>query len=308
MLRLTLLSLFLFFSSGCGEKSNLSELTITPNKLIDLEFGGAENCVIADTGVYCWGDSSLFNENFQVRHISPLVPIGLAVSGSVSCMIVPDGARCWQTYIFDRRAAYPELEPPKLTNPVVISAGSDTFCVIEDRGVVCWGGNRTIINYVPELVNPFELSVGHDDACALDETGIVCWGLHDLNEDIPSVINPTSLVGNGTGFCVNSSSGVRCWGRSSDKLDSPKNISESAELSMGNQHACALSDSGVQCWGFIYKKDVKPPPLKKPYAIHADRGQACALDMQGIVCWGDSSNKRQVNISPVFQMLQDKGQ
>jgi hypothetical protein len=81
-------------------------------------------------------------------------PIQLSVAGKNSCVIFGQGGlKCW-TYEDQPGYATPDykenLTVPEFKNPILVSAGINHFCALDERGVHCWGDNKFGQTDVPD--------------------------------------------------------------------------------------------------------------------------------------------------------------
>ena len=79
------------------------------------------------------------------------------------------------------------------------------ICVIEQRGVLCWG-----INNGPALLNPSDIYTGGDYACAMHDLGVKCWG--SLEFDYESTDIRGKIGSWRTGICINDGGEIKCEG------------------------------------------------------------------------------------------------
>jgi alpha-tubulin suppressor-like RCC1 family protein len=123
----------------------------------------------------------------------------------------------------------------------LVSLGGEMSCAeTTDLVTKCWGrndsgqlgtGSSEPYSFVPtpvkDLVGAKALSVGAHSACAVTPGGVVqCWGRNDHGQ-----------LGNGT--LTNSNVPVPVSGIASGATD----------VSVGEDHACAVVSGGVRCWG-----------------------------------------------------------
>jgi alpha-tubulin suppressor-like RCC1 family protein len=287
----------------------------------------------------CWGLNSagqlgngrtnaLFNNPVLVSGLSNLVDI--AVGPTNSCAATSGGAVfCWGSFFG------PAPTPlAGITDAVQLAATSNNgssgaggtnglpFCARRSNGrVSCW--SDTGVTEDLNLDSVARLSMGNGHACAVTTNGeLFCWGSNSTGElgiginsnpiDSPTratVFADVADVATGNTFtCVQQASGaVRCVGNglllgsdggvNVDPFD--VNVTDTAKLVAGEQHACALSNTGqVRCWGAAPQSaggtDAAPAVIALPgSAIDVGAGSfaSCALlDDTSIYCWGTIYN------------------
>ena len=176
-------------------------------------------------------------------------------------------------------------------NPLVaayqVSAGYDHTCILDDSGVVCWGGNNRNQTDVPELINPTQVSAGGINTCALDDSGVVCWGLvYSHATGLPDINNPTQISAGGISyFCALDDSGVVCWPGSDVAKKNLPHLINPTQVSAGPASACAIDDTGIICWGNNDYGQLNVPNLSNPTQVSLGYNHACAIDDLGVTCW-----------------------
>ena len=216
--------------------------------------------------------------------------------------------------------------------PTAIAAGNRRSCALTSAGrVLCWGslGDSGV---VPAAVSGLssgvtQISVPHSSVntgggytCALTSDGVQCWVYS------PSfAVEPVSGLGSGvtqisSGYlhacALTNGGGVQCWGSNPDgelgdgthttslvPVAASGLSSGITQLSVGNEHTCALSSSGgVLCWGRSDHCELGiSVPSVVPVAIPEDNlksgivqitsggAHTCALTSGGgVLCWGDN--------------------
>lgn len=79
---------------------------------------------------------------------------------------------------------------------------------------------------------------------------------------------------------------------------SQENFLESREITVGNNHSCALTSQGVKCWGEAEQDTLKAPfdLATNPRNLAAGNRFSCMIIDEGIRCWGEipETNKNDV--------------
>ncbi|MCE3269579.1 MAG: cell surface receptor [Burkholderiales bacterium] len=128
--------------------------------------------------------------------------------------------KCWGAY------EHGQIDVPALTEPSMVSIGTQHTCALDAEGVKCWGNNRDGQASPPTLTNPTMVSANLDHACALDAEGIKCWGENMYGEvsPIPTLTKP-SMVSTGYSLtCAIDAEGIKCWGNNRDGQASPPTL------------------------------------------------------------------------------------
>lgn len=185
---------------------------------------------------------------------------------------------------------YHPTQVPPLQNPRQLSVGRNFACVLEDRGLVCWGSEMN----VPSLVKPVLLATSSSRICVIDQQQVKCWGAGGNVNIAPTLKNPRALWVGELHTVALDDDGFHCWGTTSQfhQCDFPK-FKNLRQISVGSLHTCALDDDGVKCWGNNnHTGALEIPPLKNPRQISSGAMYSCALDDEGVKCWGDKEFTR----------------
>ena len=107
--------------------------------------------------------------------------------------------------------------PDQLFNAKKVSLARGTqgnrVCVIEQRGVLCWGNNEYGQSDTVALLNPRDLFVAIDYTCAIHDLGVKCWGKYNFDHESTDI---RGNIGEGRyGICVNDSGTMICQGQQS---------------------------------------------------------------------------------------------
>jgi len=254
-------------AEGLFEPITYHLVTPTPMALLSdvqqLGLGDGFACVATSTDVQCWGD----NSNLQLGQ------------GGISTVDI--------------------LTPVPVTGLGVVDqlgVGSQFACVRIGGAVQCWGDNQnlqtgegaTVVDQslpvsVVGLDDAVDLQLGEDHACALRMGGVVsCWGDDGFGQ-----------LGDGDADPIDSAVPVPVMGL-------PPGVEQ---LSLGQDHACAVAAGEVYCWGGgVYGQlgqgnemnadmALLVPGLSGVVQVEAGRFYTCAIDgMGGLTCWGQSSH------------------
>lgn len=170
------------------------------------------------------------------------------------------------------------LSRDPLNRAAMLSVGSRHGCMIDQKGVQCWGTNAE----VPALDHPTAVAVGDHFSCAMDQNGVQCWGAKSLT--VPSLKNPFALAAASTYACALDDTGAVCWGQGNDGLTTPPKLTNPRAITTGPLHACALDDEGLKCWG--RRMAIPVNTLQNPVAVSIGGQNTCVIDDNGMQCWG----------------------
>ncbi len=303
--------------------------------------------VTTDGGVKCWGnnrygqlgDGTTTNRNTPVDVL--VSPGGAPISGVVqvstganhTCVVTTGGGvQCWgynyygqlgdgtpfaDTFPFSCQVFCTRITPVDvigLTSGVVqVSTGEEHTCaVLESGGVKCWGynirgqlgdGGIPFNFYTPNKINtPVDVLVSLGGAPI---SGVVQVSASDSYT--------CAVLENGGAKCWGSNGGYGRLGDGSiyQTRTTPVDVfgltSGVAQVSAGQQHACAMLESGgVKCWGRgldgelgngTYSQAIPTPvnvlvspggaPISGVAQISAGNSHTCAvLESGGLKCWG----------------------
>jgi alpha-tubulin suppressor-like RCC1 family protein len=248
--------------------------------------------------------------------------VAVSMGGLHACAILlPDGTvECWGLNaageLGDGLQHTDRMEPDfspvpvrvrGITNATAVATGDSYSCAVVQGEVWCWGSNYSgqlgdgtndgspIPVQVSGITNAVQVSAGGSGGavtCAVLSSGAVdCWGA-DSN----------GRLGDGTGGSPwSSSTPVQVLG-----------ITNATQVSVGDDHVCALSSDGtVECWGANYYgqlgdgvtdhghqnggMDFSPIPVRvegitSATSVGAGAAGTCASLADGTVdCWGDNA-------------------
>ena len=309
--------------------------------LSKINLGDHHSCTVLSNGeARCWGQGEkgeLGNDassasRYPVEVISAANSgnnlggvLQISAGGEHSCaLILGGGVKCWGNGgngQLGNNATSHENNPvdvdssdgetSNLGNIAQVSAGGKHTCALSfTGGIKCWGagangelGNKADtdkdapvdvkLENNSNLSGIIEMSAGRNHVCALNSAGEVkCWGMGTSGQ----------LGNNNTenkNFAINVKSGI----------SSSTNLKEVVQISVGDDHACALTIAGrVKCWGAgahgrlgngsdnankSYPVDVMESTGQAPVAlsdvvqISSGGFHTCALKANGQArCWG----------------------
>lgn len=187
----------------CSGANNFGQLN-APDDLIDpieVATGLWHTCAIDKNGVHCWGGHPWFANEVPIDLRDPF---SLVASGYNTCVLDNGFVRCW--------GPDEDIAPDrKFLNPQQITLGWGGLCVLYDGQIECTENQ----NEIPDnLINPVMISAGSNHACAIDDEGLKCWGENDKGQtSVPDNLeNPRQVTAGDSHTCVLDDAGVRCWG------------------------------------------------------------------------------------------------
>ncbi len=294
-------------ANGQGNVPSLSNPT-------QVSTGKYQTCALDDSGVKCWGSNG--SGEIDVPLLSN--PIKVSASEDYTCALDDNGVTCWGSNSEDQTNvpnlsftnssiggsssassnssnSSAQTNEPQVTLSSIykVATGVNNTCVIDDRGLSCWGDNTGGKSDVPStLSNPIEVSPGGAmHTCAIDDNGVVCWGLNvDGRTSPPTIINPKIITSGWDYSCALDDYGVTCWGRNNSSQTTVPNLSNPTHVDAGHGHACAIDSSGLVCWGDNEYGQIDVPSLSNPTGVSAGKLHTCAIENSDVVCWGNDSS------------------
>jgi alpha-tubulin suppressor-like RCC1 family protein len=262
-------------------------------KPVAVSTGGSFTCASDETGVKCWGD----NSNHQTD-----VPPYLA-SGD-NCPLVANQDQLDTDSDGIGNACDPDIDGDGIWDKnMVLSAGLNHTCVLNQGDVACWGWNKYGQTDVPALIHAKAVSAGTWHTCAIDSTGLQCWGAGKTNTGsgtypntgqsiVPALVNPVAVATGRAHTCAVDASGIHCWGDNyygQTAAPAPVGVVKMIVSGPGSNHTCVLDAGGVKCWGYGYYGQTTVPMLVNPVSVAVGGNHTCALDDNGVHCWGQDT-------------------
>ena len=105
--------------------------------------------------------------------------------------------------------------PDQLFNAKKLSLANNgnRVCVIEQRGVLCWGNNELGQSDTVALLNPRDVYAAANYTCAIHDLGVKCWGEYNFDHESTDI---RGNIGEGAyGICVNDGGTMVCQGQQS---------------------------------------------------------------------------------------------
>ncbi|MBT4639257.1 MAG: hypothetical protein HN929_04130, partial [Chloroflexi bacterium] len=282
------------------------------------------SCAIIDGGTaYCWGDDggASYDRLGDSTSGSGSTPVQVATIDSVlqlsvgkdhSCAVNDNGqVWCWgegSNGKLGNESTSVQKTPVQVSNissALQVAAGDEHTCAVIDNSysstVQCWGlatngrlgNNQDSGTYtapdgtntqVTSISNAIQVGVGSDFSCALgSDRKVMCWGA-----------GTEGRLGNGDTTEYKTPVYV-----------STSMISTAIQLSVGNDHACALlADRTIKCWGngdtgkmgngtstTTNSSPVLVSDISTAIQVSVGISHACALLNDGTIkCWGVNSN------------------
>ena len=297
-------------SSGVIPPSPMAPHT---RRAVRVVSSGNATCALTTIGtVWCWGRDASTGAvgngvpaaglHYATQVASVAGAVAIDARSSRTCVVLADHTlTCWGLNNLGKAigAPGPSAPAPKL----VSSAGNDVVgvlgsaaatCVIKSAGTVwCWGAGA-------------QRGIGPSPPTSFTPT-----------TQISAVTEAAYLTGTENHACGGDSGGqrVRCWGRASfdqlgfgtfgavagpNSFEPTKYPNPSREISVGNDHSCAITIQGLQCWGRgifgqLGTGAATAPNLGAPSVVvglpNAGRVASggrhnCAQSGQEIHCWG----------------------
>jgi hypothetical protein len=198
--------------------------------IIDLAFGSDLECVIlkyndgTSNNIDCWSNWSYEparpDENKRdiplFENMVDPVDIDLKEFGGYSgsnfgCAISESKISC-STLNQESDGVLSDIElPDQLYNATQLSVSSKHICVIEQRGVLCWGDNTYGQSNTVPLLNPRDIHTSGEITCAIHDLGVKCWGYRNFEHE-SSDIRGDIGIGPSGGICINDGGTLLCQG------------------------------------------------------------------------------------------------
>jgi hypothetical protein len=309
----------------------------SPTHLV-IEPLGNGNCVIDNNQSVCWGN------NGQTRLENSDIPFTISkfkMSQYLACASGEGQFNCWgsgataaveelaevnlanvedfivtQAHVCTFNAdaglqcfGYTLGDTPELANPHSFTNNRLSNCVIDDTGVVCWGG--LYYGQTEPNGNLFDsVATGYLYTCGIADNEVSCWGdLRQRQEEIPQLVNPTIIEVNESYTCSIDENGANCWGpdvkpranviNGIDYQEFAQQFTNPLSLASGYERLCVIENNKVECIGQNFFNDLVVPELISPEFIAAGDTFTCVIDNGSVVCWGSDDENNQIN-TPVL--------
>lgn len=226
------------------------------------------------------------------------IPYKVATGVDSTCALTSKGVICWGGAQNERSNIF--NYPNDLVSPMEIVAYGNTYCVIDQSKIKCWGDTRWIntLQIPNNLSSPRNLTIQEGHLCLVVNEGVRCWGesARIVNQIPADLKNPKQIiVGPWEYACASTDEGVRCWGKRCHgpfcgDLDSIEALGSVKKLTSNGLTACAILTNGkLKCVVSIVDDPRKPPSdVKFAEDIVLSSQTACALDSERIRCWGNT--------------------
>lgn len=306
-------------STGCGVFSldNLLSSPSTQNpappeltqKTIAKIYSGFGTCVSHDQGTHCWGPNSYGEIGLGYASISLTEPTSLVADAGIegvalglvhSCIQRNGGVKCVGMGLSgqlgnaaDLSSETPVVAYPENSGVTAIAAGGLASCAIKSGGLFCWGNNGS--NQIGDGTStsrnsPVEVfainsgvekvAMGSRHTCAIVASELWCWGVKIYGQ-----------VGDGTTSFLGQSTPIKIASLGTGVTD----------ISLGENHTCAVKDNGVWCWGLnssgqlgdgtLVNRNVPTRALPDASAITAlslGNTHSCVISSGELKCWGSN--------------------
>jgi len=208
------------------------------SEIIDLEFGYQFGCVLLSAGSDSPNMVDCFSENRSETLCDRFVycvtedeivanPIAIAMVGQRFnfCSMSEAKIACHTNGVLDSRLPEQLFNAKKLS--VVWHDYETRVCVLEQRGVLCWGNNDHGQSNTATLLNPRDIFAARDYTCAIHDLGVKCWGKYNFehqSSDIRGSIGTGGTIQDleGYGFiriCVNDGGTLLCLGQQTGDVE-----------------------------------------------------------------------------------------
>ncbi|MAZ25408.1 MAG: hypothetical protein CMK41_06515 [Porticoccaceae bacterium] len=140
------------------------------------------------------------------------------------------------------------------------------------------------------LVADYLIESGGFRTYYIDDNGMSCVGqmCWHGSTPMPQATNVSNLSVSEDHACAISNEEVICWGSLEDGKTTVPNLVNPFQVTTGIDHSCALDDTGAVCWGQDTEGQATPPNLLNPTRISAAFFHTCAIDDSGVSCWGSN--------------------
>ncbi len=175
--RLVTTSLILAVVSGCTCNRTPS-VRITRIEHADMLWGGGAFCARTPSGLMCWSDSETVAATQGPTIVQGLTGVKeVALRTGEGCALCDTGVSCF-------RPGYAHATPRQFDAPtqiVVTDKHPDRICVLDSKGVSCWGWEMPTPQLQPELGRPHRLAVSVDGGfiCGVYEDSSRCFEVDD---------------------------------------------------------------------------------------------------------------------------------
>jgi hypothetical protein len=185
------------------ENSEIIDLSLTPNEICVLM-----NSDDSSNSAYCMGTNRL-RETRSFSGTIDMAAVSDAQDNFVQCFMDSNSLSC-----NDSKSTIPgpsDVNGIALFNAQKVSVSFKHVCVIEQRGVLCWGDNADGQSNTVGLLNPRDIYAGDNYTCAIHDLGVKCWGAYNFDHQSSDIRGD---IGRGkNGICVNDAGTLLCQGQ-----------------------------------------------------------------------------------------------
>ncbi len=131
---------------------------------------------------------------------------------------------------------------------------------------------------------PSSIAAGDNRTCVVDNRGLVCWGERSLVID---GVKPLQVLARGTGMFIATPSGLEGddWKPGSyERMGKWNNL---RHIGIGDSFTCGIDDEGLNCYGYYPRKPEPPTrKFLNPRKIEGGYSHHCVLDNFELFCYG----------------------
>jgi len=238
----------------------------TGSEVVDLEFGSNMGCVLlklesgGNNEIKCWDSAEYIEADVPSYMASVVNPIDIAmvpisgVAGSkngrfFACALSETEISCGSPTYYGSPldSALNQIElPEQVFNAKKLSVSGVNICVLEQRGVLCWGNNEHGQSNTVALLNPRDIYAAGTFTCALHDPGVKCWGKYNFDHESLDI---RGKIGHGPyGPCVNDGGALLCMGSQAYDFSSGRHTGDMEKLDPFLFYSFDPDGDGFHAW------------------------------------------------------------
>jgi hypothetical protein len=181
------------------------------SSIVALSVGSVKGCVILKFDDNRVNELKCFGNTYGVTSYDFLLnvdnPIQVQWRGRQACVMSASEIFCGSDTDDNNLGAI--VFPDQLFNATKLTVSDNHVCILEQRGVFCWGDNSYGQSNTVPLLNPSDIYASSLSTCALHDLGVKCWGQRDFEYESSDIRGKIGALSSSE-LCINDGGTLKC--------------------------------------------------------------------------------------------------